>query len=44
MMNQDDELVSVIIPVYNSREYLDRCVSSVLKQTYRKIEIIKLRE
>ena len=40
MMNQDDALVSVIIPVYNSREYLDRCVSSVLKQTYRKIEII----
>lgn len=33
-------LVSVIIPVYNVREFLERAVDSVLKQTYRNLEII----
>lgn len=33
-------LVSVIIPVYNSAEYLDECVESILSQDYQNIEII----
>lgn len=33
-------LVSVIIPVYNVEEYLQECVESVLKQTYKIYEII----
>ena len=33
-------LLSVIIPVYNASEHLDRCLESVLKQTYKPIEII----
>lgn len=32
--------VSVIIPVYNVKPYLERCVRSVLNQTYKDIEII----
>ena len=32
--------VSVIIPVYNVEKYLDRCVESVLDQTYKDLEII----
>lgn len=32
--------VSVIIPVYNVRLYLERCVQSVLRQTYKDLEII----
>lgn len=32
--------VSVIIPVYNVEKYLDRCIVSVVGQTYRNIEII----
>ena len=32
--------VSVIIPVYNAKKYLDECVSSVLEQDYPFIEII----
>ena len=33
------DLVSIIIPIYKVEEYLDRCVSSVVKQTYQNIEI-----
>lgn len=32
--------VSIIIPVYNSENYLDKCISSILKQTLNGIEII----
>lgn len=34
------EKISVIIPVYNSEKYLSKCLESVLKQTYKNIEII----
>lgn len=32
--------ISVIVPVYKAEQYLDRCVSSILNQTYRNLEII----
>lgn len=32
--------VSVIVPVYNVEQYLDRCVESLIAQTYKNIEII----
>lgn len=34
------KLISVIIPVYNVEDYLNRCIKSVLSQTYSNIEII----
>ena len=34
------DLVSVIIPVYNVRDYLERCLKSVLSQTYENLEVI----
>ena len=34
------ELVSVVIPVYNSEKYLEECLNSVISQTYQNIEII----
>lgn len=36
----DNHLVSIIIPVYKVEEYLDRCVESVINQTYTNLEII----
>ena len=35
-----NEIVSVIVPIYKVEEYLERCVDSILKQTYQNIEII----
>ena len=33
-------LVSVVVPVYNVREYLEECLDSILSQTYESIEVI----
>lgn len=32
--------ISIIVPVYNVDKYLERCVDSLLKQTYKNLEII----
>ncbi len=34
------DLVSIIVPVYNERQYLEMCVDSILKSTWSNIEII----
>ena len=35
-----NDLISIIIPVFNKEFFLERCLESVLKQTYRNIEVI----
>lgn len=34
------DMVSVIVPIYNMEKYLDRCVQSILRQTYTNLEIL----
>lgn len=38
-MMKNNILISVIVPVYNVAEYLPRCVDSILRQTYKELEI-----
>ena len=36
----DTAKISVIIPVYKVEPYLDKCISSIVNQTYKNLEII----
>ena len=35
-----NELVSVILPIYNVELYLKECIESVIRQNYKNLEII----
>ncbi len=35
-----DSLVSVIVPAYNCEKHIEKCVDSLINQTYKNIEII----
>ena len=35
-----DDLISILIPVYNIKKYIEKCLESVITQTYENIEII----
>lgn len=39
-----NQLVTVIIPVYNAEKYLEECVESILVQTYKNLEIILIND
>ena len=40
MSDKASPLVSVIVPIYNTQEFLPRCLDSILNQLYENIEII----
>ena len=35
-----EPLVSIIVPVYNAQEFLERCIKSVLAQEYTNLELL----
>ena len=37
-------LISIIVPIYNSEEYLQDCIYSIINQTYQHIEIILIND
>ena len=34
------DLITVVIPIYNVEKYLERCIKSIINQTYKNIEIL----
>ena len=37
-------LVSIVVPVYNNEKELEECIKSLVKQTYKNIEIILIND
>ena len=40
MSDYPEKKVSVIVPIYNVKKYLPRCIESIIKQSYKNLEII----
>lgn len=40
MYNKENIKISIVIPVYNSEEYLTECLTNVLKQSLKEIEVL----
>ena len=36
----NEPLISIIIPIYNGEKYIDKCLSNVVAQTYKNLEIL----
>lgn len=39
-----ENIISVIVPVYNTAQYLRKCLNSIIDQTYKKLEIIVIND
>ena len=37
---KNSKKVSIIVPVYNAEKFIDKCIQSLINQTYQNIEII----
>ena len=40
----NEKKISVIVPIFNGEKYLRRCIESILKQTYKNIELILIND
>ena len=38
------KIISVIVPVYNAEKFLERSLTSIIKQTYKQLEIILIND
>lgn len=43
-MKKSGDLISVVVPVYKAEDYLNRCIDSILSQTYKNIELILIND
>ena len=39
-----DDLISVIVPIYNTEKYLRKCIESILSQSYKNIELLLIND
>ncbi|MBR2840597.1 MAG: glycosyltransferase family 2 protein [Bacilli bacterium] len=39
---RDDDLISIIVPMYNVEKYVEKCLMSLIKQTYKNIKILAI--
>lgn len=39
-LEEDNVLVSIIVPVYNAEKYIKKCIDSILQQSYKNFELI----
>lgn len=40
MRKENNEMISIIVPIYNSQQYLRQCLESIIRQTYKNLQII----
>ena len=41
---RNETLVSIIVPVYNSAQYLRKCIDSILAQSYTEFELLLIND
>lgn len=39
-----EDKVSIIVPIYNREKFIDKCIKSIINQTYKNIEIILIND
>ena len=39
-MEEKNDMISVIVPIYKVEEFLDECIQSIVDQTYQNLQII----
>ena len=39
-----EPLISIIVPIYNVEQYVDKCIQSILNQTYQNFEVLMIND